>query len=330
MASQIGLRLLPGSDPADGGSVPRDIDNNGVADALQAPVQGLDDFGHINPSVMTSELVRSFSAPNMPLIDPQNGQLLVSEIDIPVAGPVVRVRVTLDLSHGDLSELTIILTSPTGTEVVLRSGQPGQDLLTIFPDASLPVEGNMGDFVGENTTGKWSLSFEDNQPVTSPVVNNWSVELTFRSDGQLDLLGNLDMHENEIYNLAEPTTDSHATTKAYVDSKTSRIEHFGRAGDPQGMPCIAERDGFTRMYKGIFQWCNGSVWSKMMGRHTVGRSGRPMISMMGWFLDNRAELFGGINPSNWGDNNACAHQMTDNFDQLRQFYTRSGHCDRHD
>ena len=318
------IEATSGSDPTDGDDTPRDIDNNGVADALQAPVQGLDDFGHINPSVMTSELIRSFSALNMPLTDPQNGGDLISEIDIPVAGPIVKVRVTLNLSHGDLSELTVILRSPAGTEVVLRNGQPGQDLLTIFPDASLPSQGTMGDFVGENTTGQWRLTFEDDVIGNITVINNWSIELTFRSDGQLDLMGNLDMHNNEIYNLAEPTTPSHATTKAYVDRKTDKIEHYGRAGDPQELACTAERDGFTRMYKGIFQWCNGRVWSKMNGSTYRWTKWATYDQHSSWFLDNRSELFGGVNPSNWGDNNACAHQMSDNFDLLRQFYTRAG------
>ena len=321
------IEVTAGSNPNDGADVPRDIDNNGVADALQAPVQGLDDFGHINPSVMTSELVRTFSASDMPLIDPQDGNVLTSEIDIPVRGPIVRLRVTLNLSHGDLSELKITLRSPAGTEVVLRDGQPGQDLLTIFPDASLPVEGNMGDFYGENTTGTWSLIFEDDEIGNITVVNNWSMELTFRSDNQLDMLGQIDMHNNEIYNLAEPITDTHAATKGYVDRLADRVgfvDQYGRDGDPAEKACIAEREGLTRMYKGVFQWCNGRNWSKMNGATYRWTKWATYDQHDGWFLDNKSDLFAGINPSNWGDNDACAYQISDDFDLLRQFYTRSG------
>lgn len=318
------IEVTSGSDPSDGTDVPRDIDNNGVADALQAPVQGLDDFGHINPSVMTSELVRTFAATNMPLTDPQNGQALVSEITIPSSGPVVKVRLTLNLRHGDLSELDIVLRSPSGTEVTLRNGQPGQDLLTIFPDASLPTLGNMGDFIGEESHGNWRLTFVDNEIGNVTVVNSWTLELTFRSDGQLDLLGNIDMHNNEIYNLAEPITDSHAANKAYVDQVSQGTKQYGRAGDPEELACTAGRDSHTRIYKGVFQWCNGRNWSKVNGATYRWTKWATYDQSQGWFLDNRSELFGGVAPSNWGDNNACAHQMTNNFDLLRQFYTRSG------
>jgi hypothetical protein len=126
----------------------------------------------------------------------------------------------------------------------------------------------MGDFVGEDVSGPWSLTFEDDEIGNITVINGWSIELTYRSDNQLDMLGQIDMHNNEIYNLAEPTTDGHAATKGYVDRIAGRVgfvDQYGRDGDPAERACVAEREGLMRMYKGIFQWCNGRIWTKMNG-----------------------------------------------------------------
>jgi hypothetical protein len=45
----------------------------------------------------------------------------------------------------------------------------------------------------------------------------------------------------------------------------------------------------------------------------------------GWLGQNRAELFGGVNPSNWSDGNALADQMSADKEILRTLFTRKGY-----
>jgi hypothetical protein len=45
----------------------------------------------------------------------------------------------------------------------------------------------------------------------------------------------------------------------------------------------------------------------------------------GWLAANNADLFGGVNPSNWTDNNYRADQMSSNKDVLRALLTRKGY-----
>lgn len=42
----------------------------------------------------------------------------------------------------------------------------------------------------------------------------------------------------------------------------------------------------------------------------------------GWFADNRSELFGGVNPSNWSDNNGTAAQMATDLDTLGTLFNK--------
>lgn len=45
----------------------------------------------------------------------------------------------------------------------------------------------------------------------------------------------------------------------------------------------------------------------------------------GWFAGNSTDLFGGINPSNWTDNNGIAANMTSDMEKLRSLFTRKGY-----
>ncbi len=45
---------------------------------------------------------------------------------------------------------------------------------------------------------------------------------------------------------------------------------------------------------------------------------------VGWALDNNANLFGGINPSNWTDGNAIASQMSSDKELLRTLFVNKG------
>eukprot|EP00055_Hartaetosiga_balthica_P010523 m.45151 g.45151 ORF g.45151 m.45151 type:complete len:422 (+) comp7206_c0_seq1:207-1472(+) len=44
----------------------------------------------------------------------------------------------------------------------------------------------------------------------------------------------------------------------------------------------------------------------------------------GWFTDNNVHGYGGIAPSNWGDNSYRAYQMSQDMGVLRSFFTRRG------
>jgi hypothetical protein len=48
----------------------------------------------------------------------------------------------------------------------------------------------------------------------------------------------------------------------------------------------------------------------------------------GWYANNGPDLFGGVSPSNWGDNNALADQMSADKEVLRTLFTRKGFADK--
>jgi len=61
-------------------------------------------------------------------------------------------------------------------------------------------------------------------------------------------------------------------------------------------------------YGSLYRW---NVWSSYN-------------QWQGWFNGNDAALYGGVNPSNWGDNNGIAASMSSTTSVLRTLFTRQG------
>ncbi|GEM_PF-1113159 len=106
-----------------------------------------------------------------------------SPLEVTEEGFVREVDVTVDITHGDISELMVILVSPDQTQVVLHNRtMPGQaDMLTRFDLERAPDgPGTMNDFVGEAMQGPWGLLISDNRatPIPPGRLNGWTLHLT--------------------------------------------------------------------------------------------------------------------------------------------------------
>ena len=255
---------------------------------------GPDNFGHVNPDILTSMLSRGFVAEDVPIVDPQDGDPLLSTIDVPISGDLTSVRVTLDISHADLSQLTVVLRSPEGTDVTLHAEGAGADLDLTYPDDADPADGSLDDFVGEPAEGEWTLVLVDDTIGTVATVNGWSIEVTHRSADQLDITGRLDLQGNAVTNIAEPQADGDAATKAYVDALRAEVAELQaqRAAGP------------------VWRWNTFETYHEAFGQ---------------WFMDNRVDLHGGVNPSAWTNGNALASNIAADKDGLRALFTRKGY-----
>ncbi|NAS10646.1 reprolysin-like metallopeptidase [Poritiphilus flavus] len=107
--------------------------------------------------------------------------------------PINDLRVTLDLEHSFLADLTISLTSPQGTTVTLVANSCGDlsDINAVFTDSgpSFNCQGNPGisgtvkplgalsSFAGESLLGDWTLTIADSAPADGGVLNNFSLEI---------------------------------------------------------------------------------------------------------------------------------------------------------
>ena len=109
-------------------------------------------------------------------------------------------NVTINIAHTRSSDLDVVLISPTGTRVVLSTGNGGTNddvfVNSLFDDQALstPVtdyifqngqpatylvpEGALGQLIGENPNGTWTLEVTDTLTGEMGSLNGWSLSLT--------------------------------------------------------------------------------------------------------------------------------------------------------
>ncbi|MFS4417993.1 reprolysin-like metallopeptidase [Maribacter sp. 2307ULW6-5] len=120
--------------------------------------------------------------------------------------PVADINVNLDLDHTFLADLTISLTSPAGTTVVLVSSSCGdaRNINAVFDDDAQAFScfanpaisgtvrplGSLSSFNGESLLGEWILEVVDNAPSDGGTLNGFSLEVCvegqFRPDADND------------------------------------------------------------------------------------------------------------------------------------------------
>ena len=154
------------------------------------------DFSCIN--VTGGSLPASISSSGTPTV--------TSEITILDDLPVADINVNLKIDHTYLSDLTITLTSPSGTSVVLMSNrcEEFRNIDAIFDDAGSAIvcggmpavsgtvkpQGSLASFNGESTLGTWVLTVADNAPADGGEFQSFAMEICaegqFRPDDDND------------------------------------------------------------------------------------------------------------------------------------------------
>jgi hypothetical protein len=84
----------------------------------------------------------------------------------------------VNISHTWIGDLEVELISPASTTVRLhdRSGGATVDIDTTYDSLTPPDgPGTMGDFLGENVSGTWSLAVSDNADLDFGTLNSWSL-----------------------------------------------------------------------------------------------------------------------------------------------------------
>ncbi len=88
---------------------------------------------------------------------------VLSTLEVTEDRTIAELDVTVDITHPNVAELIVELTSPQDTTVRLHNNSgSGSNLTTRYDlEADPDGPGTMADFVGESTLGTWTLSVED-------------------------------------------------------------------------------------------------------------------------------------------------------------------------
>ena len=113
---------------------------------------------------------------------PDNNPTGVSDaISVGIGGATVSgIEVYVDITHTYQGDLIVDLTSPDGTTVILhnRTGGSVDDILGWYPSPLVP-DGDLDNFIGENTDGDWTLHISDNAGADTGILNEWCVRISY-------------------------------------------------------------------------------------------------------------------------------------------------------
>ncbi len=147
------------------------------------PVYGSDDPAVFQVTALVHLAVSAKPDLVIPMDDPA-GIASVIEVSGAQAGTIVDLSVDVGISHPDIGELTVLLTSPAGTEVTLYlHSDPGTANLVGNYPASLSVDGpgSLASFHDEGNTGSWTLTAIDALPGNNGVIDSWGLHFTLKN-----------------------------------------------------------------------------------------------------------------------------------------------------
>ena len=152
-----------------------------------------------SPFSFTTGLItcNNFVSPNVPVaISASGAPTITSTLNIPSGASISDVNVTVDITHTWINDLTLRLTSPTGTIVTLIANpcNPAasvNDIIATFDDSGTAVA--CGDFPGvggvvlpsqplsafngQSSTGTWTLTVIDSFNADGGALNSWSLNI---------------------------------------------------------------------------------------------------------------------------------------------------------
>ena len=154
---------------------------------------------------------------DVPKTIPLVGSPLEVDSDLPIvtAGQISDVNVVnLGGTHQAISELTISLISPAGTEVILFSGicsasdqnfqlnfddDASQDMISCPPtdNGFYQPQGNLSDFEGEGAFGIWKLKITDAATFNNGELISWGLEICVGADALPELITNQGLSTNQ-------------------------------------------------------------------------------------------------------------------------------------
>lgn len=104
-----------------------------------------------------------------------------SVVNITDAYCIGDVNVEINISHTYIGDLIVDLMSPGGTVVRLhnRTGGTAENIVQTYDDGVINPDGpgTLGDFVGENVTGAWTLTVSDNAGADIGTLNSWTLKI---------------------------------------------------------------------------------------------------------------------------------------------------------
>ena len=148
----------------------------GVAGPAGGFAQGFQGQGDVNLGNVVAG--QSEASVQNPIVIPDANLVGITGLinsNIQLQDGIKRLTVQLRIDHPDTSQLSVTLTSPEGTEVVLHEGGAGQNINTRYGRTTLPANSSLERMVGEDAAGVWRLVVIDADAGSEGTLHSWSL-----------------------------------------------------------------------------------------------------------------------------------------------------------
>ena len=117
--------------------------------------------------------------PELPIPD-NSPHGVASRIHVDEAGAILHVDATVDISHTWIGDLQLILTDPSGREMVLhdRSGSSRHDIQKTY---STRTDDVLGQLIGAELHGDWTLKVIDLAAPDTGILHGWKMEILYNT-----------------------------------------------------------------------------------------------------------------------------------------------------
>jgi len=147
-----------------------------VADNASRDIGTLNKWGLEIGVVREANIIRQEIAPGTEIPDNYpNG--VDSVLDISREGKIADIKISADITHTWIGDLTVTLVAPSGEEVKLhnRSGGSEDNIIKSYDVQSTP---ELQPFLGKKAKGKWTLNAADHVRRDTGKLNLWRIEIT--------------------------------------------------------------------------------------------------------------------------------------------------------
>ena len=299
-----------------------DNDSNGLLDIIDMPAVGL---------AKKLEIVVEISKEPFVDANPKDGKPDYDPTDLTV---LLFPPTTKDLPAPRSNIINNFLSKPTVDaslfpHYVLHQGTGAGtlSLVATFPTTTKPVSGDLTTWVGKDPKGKWRLLILDNKDRTGTAVDgklvDWAIKVQTVNDKQLLIKGS-QFVDGTLWGAYQ----GHGQPSLGAPVKVGGGVQLG--GDKT--VCNPDNEGVVRYSKAAkaIEFCNGTAWSvssafsnKDGAIFRWAKWNNYWAWQTGWYSDNRADLYGGVAPSNWSSG-YLASQMSSETRHLAALFHRRG------
>ena len=159
---------------------------------------------------------------------------------------ITTLTVDVVMTHPDMGEITLKLTSPAGTELILYDGNdPGQaDLNTNFGWTTDIHGGNRYAFHDEDVQGAWTLNVVDSELANVGTLDSWTLHFNEGWDGELVVGHQLTVQENlEVRKEVEPAYGAELVFSDINGQEVSRFDGTSGLFNNSNIYTVTASDG---------------------------------------------------------------------------------------